>query len=631
MSLNTDMKMIRSLNRLDLMFSPSLSRFFFRMDNDWNAGNILHSNSIAPLSIPTASGQDEHCLSFYIWFLHFSVALGLSVLTHTFGFRLFDRLSTLIVFPMGLVMYFRNSVIIVRFLCRGVKKTICRGLLFSFLPGFVPLPNWIETSTKFSCEICFPFQLCRISVCSIISELIVITVSHIPWVTYGFLVFQAVSSGFAAVLFHYSSEKSLALSCANSLSNSDFAVTFVLSWSWWRTMFVLGFNPHPIFVHFCHWWDCWSAHTIFLDTIVRIRFFTTIGSLFSCEQFVTVLEFFCVIMNSFTKRFVSLDVTAWDVFAGLAINGIATSVPYPSRIFTAPRRGISEQTWKVCSRHGGVIVPHPWSSIRSNFDFFHDFNTMLEVSSLTHCVSCFSFLVSGLHFVGCRIPILFLEREKNFHTTSLPTPTQECRMSLRDFHRVILNFLGIRNTILIILFPFNVIEHWHENDSVLELFGLDWIFSLSLQVFSGSHEEQTMMKIQGKISIRIQIVSLSDPLYLGETNAISVLTLNFSIFLLLLGCLSSVQHTELNQHRHTLLLSPISSLDHEITLILPIREMHFQSYSHSESFQKVPLPIFEWCWTNFHSLRILCSCRFPNSSSNSAQDGWPLPSTKTFC
>ena len=219
---------------------------------------------------------------------------------------------------------------------------------------------------------------------------------------------------------------------------------------------------------------------------------------------------------------------------------------------------------------------------------------MLEVSLVAHLCELFFFLlVSGLHFVGCRIPILLFERKRNFHTTSLPTPTQECRMSLRDFHRVILNFLGIRNTILIILFPLNVIERWHENDSVHALFGLDWMLSLSFSKSFWISWRIDNDENPGKNFHSNSIASLSDQLHLGETNTTSVLTFNFSIFLLLFGWLSSFQHIERNQHRHILLPSPTSSLDHEITLISPIREMHFQSYSHSESFQKVPLPIFE--------------------------------------
>ena len=49
---------------------------------------------------------------------------------------------------------------------------------------------------------------------------------------------------------------------------------------------------------------------------------------------------------SFTKRSVSVDITTWVVSLGLQIDGIATSIPYLSRIYTI---------WT--SRTGLIIVP----------------------------------------------------------------------------------------------------------------------------------------------------------------------------------------------------------------------------------------------------------------------------------
>ena len=51
-------------------------------------------------------------------------------------------------------------------------------------------------------------------------------------------------------------------------------------------------------------------------------------------------------------------------------------------------------------------------------------------------------------------------------------------MSLRESYRVTLDFFGIRNTILFIRFPYNVIYHC-EDDRVLELL---WLEVPSLQV-----------------------------------------------------------------------------------------------------------------------------------------------------
>ena len=70
------------------------------------------------------------------------------------------------------------------------------------------------------------------------------------------------------------------------------------------------------------------------------------------------------------------------------------------------------------------------------------------------------------------------------------------------------------------------------------------------------------MKIQGKISTRNQLLLHRFPLHLGKTNTTSVLTLDFSIFLLLLGCPSSVQHMERNQHKNIFLPSSAWSLEH---------------------------------------------------------------------
>ena len=86
-----------------------------------------------------------------------------------------------------------------------------------------------------------------------------------------------------------------------------------------------------------------------------------------------------------------------------------------------------------------------------------------------------SFFESLCHFVGCIIPFSLFERKKSFHTAFLPTQdTNMSPVSLREVHRVILDFSpGIRNTILIILFPLNVVEHWREDDQVLELIGLN--------------------------------------------------------------------------------------------------------------------------------------------------------------
>ena len=74
-----------------------------------------------------------------------------------------------------------------------------------------------------------------------------------------------------------------------------------------------------------------------------------------------------------------------------------------------------------------------------------------------------SLFESLYHLVGGAIPLSFL-------VMGIAIPlffrswTQKRRMSLQELHGVIPDFSGNRNTILIILFPYNVIEHWHEDD-----------------------------------------------------------------------------------------------------------------------------------------------------------------------
>ena len=100
--------------------------------------------------------------------------------------------------------------------------------------------------------------------------------------------------------------------------------------------------------------------------------------------------------------------------------------------------------------------------------------------------------------------------------------------SLREFHGVILDFLGTWNTILIIHFPNNVIGHWHKDDPVLELFGLK---VLSRQVFLGLLKNRQWWKYWEIFSSRIQSLLHRFPLLLGKTNATWVLPLDLSIFL----------------------------------------------------------------------------------------------------
>ena len=171
-----------------------------------------------------------------------------------------------------------------------------------------------------------------------------------------------------------------------------------------------------------------------------------------------------------------------------------------------------------------------------------------------------SFFKSLFHFVGCFIKFSCLSVWRISKTLFFRPWTQESPMSLREIHRVILDFLGIRNTILIIRFPLTVIPS-----------------------LAGFLEEKTPMKNLKKFFTRIQLPLHRFPLHLGKTNTTWVLPLDLSIFLSRLECLSSVQHIERNQHRHILLLLPPISP----------RKVNVPDFLHSESLQNAPLPTSE--------------------------------------
>ena len=82
--------------------------------------------------------------------------------------------------------------------------------------------------------------------------------------------------------------------------------------------------------------------------------------------------------------------------------------------------------------------------------------------------------------------------------------------------------------------------------------------------------------MQGTFSTRIQLLLPRFPLHLGKTNTTSVFTFDFFIFLLLLDCLSSVQHIERNQHGHILLSSSTWSLEHVDCVSHKFRDVFFE-------------------------------------------------------
>ena len=137
-------------------------------------------------------------------------------------------------------------------------------------------------------------------------------------------------------------------------------------------------------------------------------------------------------------------------------------------------------------------------------------------------------------FVGGANSTVLFERKKNFHATSLPTLTQECPMSFRKLHLVILDFLGSRNTILTILFPLNV---------DMNMFG-PWTLRAGCS-FSpsryGIREEEIMTKILGIFLLEIDSPSIPTALWYDEYN-LSLSTWPFHLLSMLLDCLSPFQH-----------------------------------------------------------------------------------------
>ena len=96
------------------------------------------------------------------------------------------------------------------------------------------------------------------------------------------------------------------------------------------------------------------------------------------------------------------------------------------------------------------------------------------------------FFESLYHFVGCGVPFSSLSVRR----TSIPfffrPRTQKCPVSLREFHSVIFGFLGIRNTILIILFlsmSLNI-----DIKMIRSLNSSGWIFFLADSIFEWKPE-----------------------------------------------------------------------------------------------------------------------------------------------
>ena len=114
-----------------------------------------------------------------------------------------------------------------------------------------------------------------------------------------------------------------------------------------------------------------------------------------------------------------------------------------------------------------------------------------------------------------------------------------------------------------------------------------------------------------------------------ETKGHFMLPLDLSILQLQLCCRSSSPGIVRNLSKHVLLLMSTGSHDHETRLISSMREMHFQSYAHSEFLQNAPISISAWYWTSSEFLRNSCSCRPPSSPNNSVQYEWLLSLTKT--
>ena len=103
------------------------------------------------------------------------------------------------------------------------------------------------------------------------------------------------------------------------------------------------------------------------------------------------------------------------------------------------------------------------------------------------------------------------------------------------------------------------------------------------------------MKIHWNFSTRIQLLLPRFPLHLGKTNTTSVFSFDLSIFLLLLGCLSSVQHIERNQHGHILLSSSTWSLEHIDCVSSIFGNVFFEElWDHHKSFFRCRMDSKTW-------------------------------------
>ena len=376
-----------------------------------------------------------------------------------FCLRPLDRLSILIVFPISWIMYFLKKVwslwgffasgsVLNGF--RGVKKTTCRALSFSER-DFHGIHLWNVHSFQFR------------GLIGIFSECPISREHHLDFMFSK----QRTILGMLLPCSTTRQKKTLALSCANSLCNSDFDPTDMIHFLHVRP----GRDDEP---------SLWSGNqlvSIFIHLRSLLEPMRMLGALakvslklFSASCSLLLLDPFSVVSNSslhlnssmwswisFTERFISLDVTA-----GLAIDNRnfhptsiknfhklnsenehsqhrgfeAQEIPRvafplsatqqqsccPQRIWFVPVLLLSNRIYDIKLT---ICLEHEFCVHRMFIEVCGAFPPLQD--STSQCIDTLetrmtSFFESLFHFCCFRIPVLFFERKQNFWLFDDPGP-----------------------------------------------------------------------------------------------------------------------------------------------------------------------------------------------------------------
>ena len=301
-------------------------------------------------------------------------------------------------------------------------------------------------------------------------------------------------------------------------------------------------------------------------------------------------------------------------------------LPLSNRIVHANSKLLRKYWADLLSELFGIrarCLKHPrWSVWCLCYSFFQH--------STTQCTDTLDFWMTGIfesfhHLSGCSVPFSF----RCFMKSSIPllfvSRTEERPLSLRESLRVRLDFFWIRktNSIVSLSCPIDVVEHWHEDDSVCELFKFNVSLSKIILDFS---EESAMTKIPGECSTRIQLVLIDSQQFCVRSGHFEFFHLTFPSY----NCISVIKHLHQTQHgicAYThFCLCP---LDHLITR--QCRSRPWDVLSIVCTFR-----ISSGCsnsvgnWINSEFRRSSSSCRLPSSPNNLVQDERLLSLTNTW-